>query len=202
MFDHVMTVARLCDGNVLLHSPCAPSASLLDEVAAIGRVTQVIAPSWFHDLYLREYRDAFPSAAFWAPRSVANVLPKIIDRVFDQDPTPWGDEMPHAMVPGLVTFNEYIFFHVPSRTLIVADLLTTVGSAGSDSFTRMAFRLTGLDGRLRTFPYLRLLRFTVARTLRETGEQIARWDPTGIIVGHGAPVPAASASDIVAALQR
>lgn len=202
MFDHVMTVAKLSDGNVLLHSPCEPSASLLDDVAAIGSVTQIVVPSWFHDLYLREYRGVFPAATFWAPRRVANAMPKVIDRVLDHDRTAWGDEIPTFIVRGLVTFDEHIFFHRPSRTLIVADLLTTTGPAGADPFTRMAFRLSGLDGRLRTFPYLRLLRFTVARSLCATSEQIMRWDPKGIIVGHGAPVPAASASDIVTALQR
>lgn len=187
-FPHVMTVVRLRNESVMLHSPCRPSAALFDEIAQVGAVAHVVAPNWFHDLYLREYRAAYPAAAFWAPAFLGRQHPGLIDGVLNAATTPFA-ELPHIALSGLLSFDETIFFHVPSRTLIVADLLmNAVADEKTPAFTRIGYRLFGLDGRLKVFPLLRWFGVSSRPSMRRAAEQIVAWDPQHVIVGHGYPM--------------
>jgi hypothetical protein len=189
-FPHVMTVIRLADGGILLHSPCQPSDSLRRAIARIGRVSDVVAPNWFHDLYLSEYREFYPDATFWGPAFLQRQRRSIIDRALDVTTRPpWDTELPYVSLSGLLSFDESVFFHVTTRTLIVADLLMNA-SVGNDApmVTRLGYRLFGLDGRLRVFPILRWFGASSRGSLRATAQQIFAWDPQRLIVSHGKPV--------------
>jgi Domain of unknown function (DUF4336) len=198
-FPHVMTVIRLRDGQLVLHSPCRPSTSLIDDIARIGKVSHIIAPNWFHDLYLAEYRALYREAIFWGPPMLRRRLGStVIDRELNQSARPpWFSEMPHCTVNGLLTFDESIFFHTPTRTLIVADLLTNLAAGtGTPRFTALAYRLSRLDGRLTMLPYLRWFGFTARRALRTAAQTILEWNPDRLIVGHGAPIASNAAAQL------
>lgn len=202
-FPHVMTVIRLGDGRLVLHSPCQPSTSLTDDIARIGKVAHIIAPNWFHDLYLAEYRSLYREAIFWGPPTLRRSLGSaIIDRELDQTARPpWFPEMPHITLNGLLTFDESIFFHIPSRTLIVADLLTNLSSGDcAHRFTALAYRLSRVDGRLTMLPYLRWFGFTARRSVRTAAQTILEWNPDRLIVGHGAPIARNAAERLRTAL--
>lgn len=184
-----MTVIRLADGSVVLHSPCEFSQALADEIAGIGVVRHIVAPNWFHDLYLREYKAEYPQAILWGPRFLQRLKG---DRLVNGDldgPTPWEDAVPHYRVRGVLTFDESMFFHRESSTLIVADLLMNVNVSNDDVpfFTRIAFRLTGAQGRLCVFPLLRLAIPDFA-ALRGAARHMLGWDPQNIVVAHGSPI--------------
>ena len=188
-----MAVIRLSSGDLVLHSPCRPSGELRDEIAALGNVGHIIAPNWFHDLYLSEYRRMYPNAVFWGPRR----LRKYIDREIDGNiPPPWREELPHLTLRGLLTFDESVFFHRPSRTLIVADVLMNA-KADSDSpaLTKLGLGLFGLDGCVKVFPVLRWSG-TGRDQLKAAARQISQWKPERLIVGHGTPVPQMSCEEM------
>jgi Domain of unknown function (DUF4336) len=189
-FPHVMTVVRLPDGGVLLHSPCKPSDDLRREIARIGRVSDVVAPNWFHDLYLTEYRDFYPAATFWGPAFLRRQQRSIINCALDGTTRPpWYAELPHVSLSGLLSFDESVFFHVATRTLIVADLLMNASvSNGAPIVTRLGYRLFGLDGRLRVFPILQWFGVSSRASLRATAQQIFAWNPERLIVAHGRPL--------------
>ena len=189
-FPHVMTVMRCRSGQLVLHSPCQPSTPLIDEIASIGHVDHIVAPNWFHDLYLATYRDLYPQATFWGPPVLRRHLGALIDCELDRAARPpWFSEMPHVTLSGLLTFDESVFFHTPSSTLIVADLFMNV-SAGpaTPRFTRIAYRLSRINGRLIMPPYLRWFGVTTGRSLHNAALQIQEWKPDRLIVGHGTPV--------------
>jgi Domain of unknown function (DUF4336) len=190
-FPHVMSVIRCSGGELVLHSPCQPSASLTDEIVSIGKVAHIVAPNWFHDLYLADYRGLFPEATFWGPATLRRQLGSaIIDCELNEAARPpWFAEMPHFTLSGPLTFDESIFFHTLSRTLIVADLFMNVSSGtGAPRFTRLAYRLSGIEGRLVMPPYLRWFGLAARRSLREAARRIPEWNPDRLIVGHGTPI--------------
>jgi hypothetical protein len=191
-FPHVMAVIRCVGGELVLHSPCQPSTSLADEIAGIGRVAHIVAPNWFHDLYVAEYRALYPEATFWGPPRLQRQLGRatIECELNEASRPPWFSEMPHFTLSGLLTFDESIFFHILSRTLIVADLLMNL-SAGTAAprYTRLAYRLSGINGRLIMPPYLRWFGVTAGRSFRAAAQQIEEWNPNRLIVGHGTPIP-------------
>lgn len=186
-FSHVMTVVQLADRGLLLHSPCRPSPNLVDEIARLGSVTNVVAPNWFHDLYLDEYRTLYPGAVFWGPALLRRQRKSLVDRVLDGTDRPsWFAELPYVSVPGLLSFDECLFLHSPTRTLMVADLLTNASAgSGAPMLTKLGYRLLGLDGRLKVFPILRWCGAFNRTALQRAADQIFEWDPQRLIVGHG-----------------
>jgi hypothetical protein len=195
---HVMTVVRLENDNVLLHSPCRPSDELLAKIASVGTVTDVVAPNWFHDLYLPEYRRLYADATFWGPAFLRRQRKAIIDCVLDGAAQPkWSAEMPHVSLPGLLTFDESIFYHVSTRTLIVADVLMNASlPPRAPLLTRFGYRLFDLRGQVKVFPVLRWFGVTSRSTIRNAVRQILEWNPERLIVGHGTPIGAAAAEQV------
>ncbi|MFY9665154.1 MAG: DUF4336 domain-containing protein [Candidatus Cybelea sp.] len=185
-----MTAVRLANAEILLHSPCRPSPGLVEEIGRIGQVTQVVAPNWFHDLYLAEYRALYPTSTFWAPRFLQRHQKSIVDDVLDgANRPPWFSELPYISVPGLLTFDECVFFQNRTRTLIVADLLMNASvSPDAPRVTRLGYRLLGLEGRLKVFPVLRWFRIANQGSLRRAKRQIFEWNPERLIVGHGTAI--------------
>jgi hypothetical protein len=183
-----MTVVRLRTGSLLLHSPCELSAGLLAGLKNLGPVEYVVAPNWFHDLYLAKYRAAFPAATFWGPSRLQKTLgTRIVDRALDGDCTvSWFDELPHVTLKGVLTFDESVFLHISTRTLIVADFLMNLSAdADAPPFTRFAFRISRADTGLQVFPIQRWLSFSNRAALRRAAEQMLEWQPERIVVGHG-----------------
>src|SRR5690349_9534760 len=59
---HRMTVIRLSDGSLVVHSPLEGNAHLTYELTAIGDVKYIVAPSKMHDLYLEDWLMRFSEA--------------------------------------------------------------------------------------------------------------------------------------------
>ena len=193
-----MTVVRLSGGELLLHSPCQPLNELVDAIRRLGSVAYVVAPNWFHDLYLARYRILFPKATFWAPALLKRQHESLIDSVLNQSTrTPWAEEIPHVTLLGLLTFDESVFFHAPTRTLIVADLLMNASMPEkTPPLTRLGYRLFRLDGTLRVFPILRWFGLTNPTSLRKAARQMLQWEPERLIVGHGTPITHDALADL------
>ena len=152
-----MTVVRLSDGALWLHSPVPADAETRAAVDAIGPVRWLVAPNKFHHFYLGDWARAYPEAAVCG----APGLPaKRRDLRFQHElvpdaPPPWGEDVLAQPVGGVPLLNELVFFHPRSRTLIFTDLSFNV-PARSDA--PLFFRLVGVVGR---FGPSRLVRFGI-----------------------------------------
>ena len=193
-----MTLIRLESRSLLLHSPCRPSDDLVGNIARIGDVTDLVAPNWFHDLYLARYRRLYPNATFWAPALLRRQHPSLVDRVLNASTRPpWFEEMPHVTLPGLLTFNESLFYHRASQTLIVADLLMNASTTpNSPPLTKLGYRFFGLDGSLKVFPILRWFGLVERPALRIAARWILDWNPEQCILAHGTPIPPHAATQL------
>jgi hypothetical protein len=163
-------------------------------------VKHIIAPNWFHDLYLREYHDAYPQATVWGPRFLQKLKGRALIGGVLGSATPWSDSISQYVVRGLLTFDETLFYHRPSETLVVADLLMNVRvTDDTPLFTRLAFRLSRVQNRLCTFPYLRLA-ITDRFALKGAAAQMVSWRPRNIIMAHGRPIIEDACPKLIAAL--
>ena len=61
-----MTVIRLREGELFLHSPVALDPELQREPDALGTVPFAVAPNRMHHLFIRDYIEAYPKAALFA----------------------------------------------------------------------------------------------------------------------------------------
>lgn len=63
-FSTRMTVIRLPDGGLFLHSPIRLDDGLRAELDALGTVRAVVAPNKAHHLYVGDYRVPYTKARF------------------------------------------------------------------------------------------------------------------------------------------
>jgi len=170
-----MTVIRLTNGGLVVHSPTRLDLASRQEFQKLGPIVAIVAPSWWHDLYLREYLSAYPDARLYGAPTLVG----------------WNRSLPFAEVLGDfgigLFLDEIVFYHRRSRSLIVADLLFNLSEKDA-WITRTRGSLV-----IGPFPGCRFARLyrpavTDRRRMRTAVERILDWDFDQIIVGHGAVV--------------
>lgn len=65
-FPTRMTMIRLEDGTLFIHSPVELNDELQGQVDALGEVRHLVAPNWIHYAYLPQWQEAYPEATTWA----------------------------------------------------------------------------------------------------------------------------------------
>lgn len=180
-----MSVVRLADRGLLLHSLVEIDAETRAALEALGPVHHLVAGNQLHHRYLASAAKAFPQAELWGPPGLAEKRKDLrFEGVLgDEAPAAWGTDLDQLAVRGIPRMNEVAFLHRASRTLLVTDLCFNVRH--SDQLgTRLFMRVNGAYGR---FGPTRLLRSLVRDrpALRASVEKILAWDFDRVVVTHG-----------------
>lgn len=183
---HRMTVARLGDGSLWVHSPVAYTSELAASLDALGPVGHIVAPNYMHDTYLEGWLPNYPGVRFHAPRAFHKVFPhfKLTD-VLSETPAPaWAGLLDQHVVQGVPRVHEVVFLHRPSRTLIATDLSFNLGRDMPWTSALMC-RINGCYDR---FGPSRLFRSVIKdrAALRGSIDRLLSWDFDRLIVSHGA----------------
>jgi hypothetical protein len=180
-----MTVIRLENGDVLLHSPVTPDAELCDALAEIGPVRHLVAPNKLHHLYFAAAAAAFPEAVRWAAPGLAEKRRDLeFDEVLDDTaPAAWAGELDQIRLRGAPHVEEIVFHHRASRTLIAADLVFNVRESPS-FITRLFLRANGVLG---SFGPSRMFRSFIRdrAAARESLDRMLAWNFDRVVVSHG-----------------
>jgi hypothetical protein len=183
-----MTVIRLADSRLVLHSPVKLDETTRRQVLALGSVTAIVAPNSFHYLFASEYAADFPGARLYLapdlPRRIAGCPPGTI--LADDARAEWSSELEHRVFGPVHNFTELVFLHRPTSTLILTDLafnMVTIEGA----VQRALWRASGVPPR---FGPSRTARLTLLsdRTAGTQLEKILGWEFDRIVVTHGEPV--------------
>jgi hypothetical protein len=179
-----MTVIRLPDGGLFLHSPVPLDAALRAALERLGPVRWVVGPSKVHHLYLGDYARVYPEAQLCAAPGLPEKRRDLrFHRVLDDaQPPPWGPEIRMRLFRGAPLMNELVFLHVPTRTLVLTDLAFHVGRDGGGA--RLFHRLVGATGR---FGPHRIIRWGIRdrNAARASLDAILAWDFERVVVSHG-----------------
>jgi hypothetical protein len=187
---HRMTVIALAGGGLVLHSPTFIDAELREEILGLGPVVAVIAPSWWHDLYLRETLNIFPEATLYGAKTLVKWSRSLrfTDVLSEAPPVLWNNDMVQRHITGIGLFlDEVAFYHRQSRSIIVADLLFNISRSDAWLTRTLARVVIGPYPGCRFARFYRPLVFD-RRRFRAAIERILEWDFDRIIVGHGAVV--------------
>ena len=73
-----MTIAKLSNGSLWVHSPIAWSSEVADFVESLGnQVSAIIAPNKYHYLWLDQWQARFPRATTFAEPALRNRIKKL-----------------------------------------------------------------------------------------------------------------------------
>jgi len=198
-FSATMTALRLGDGALLLHSPGPMTPERLAEVEALGRVAHLYAPNAFHHLHVGAWAERFPGARLHAPAGLARKRPDLrIDRVHASRPEPAFDGVIDEVPIDGFRLEESALCHLPSRTLVVADLVHNVGRPESGS-ARLYTRAMGFYDRVALSRMLRWTGVADRAAMRRSLDAVLALPFDRIVVGHGEPIVGGAPAALAAA---
>lgn len=179
-----MTVVRLDDGGLFLHSPVALTPALRAELEAIGPIRHAVAPNLHHYLYLSEYRD-LPDVRLYASPGLAEKARKLRfdETLGDEAPSAWRGQIDQHCFQGAPFMREVAFFHRKSGSLMLADLCFNYVEH-PQFLARSWLRLMGGLGRFGPPRHIRLF-FRDKAAARRSIDTILAWDVRRVIVTHG-----------------
>jgi hypothetical protein len=191
-FSTRMTVIRLRNGDLFLHSPTHLTDSLAAEVAAQGAVRHLVSPNWIHYASIAQWAKAFPGAIAWASPNVRSRAAKAgIEVHFDRDlgevPAPeWAADIDQMIVHGSRMHEEVVFFHRASMTLILTDLIANLECAYIPLWFQLVARMDGVLDPYGQMPRDMRLTFWWGRlALRASVQTMLAWKPERVILAHG-----------------
>jgi Domain of unknown function (DUF4336) len=179
-----MTVVRLDDGSLFVHSPTAADKARRG-VDELGPVRFIIAPNRLHHLWLAEWAAAYPHAQLWGSPKLLQKRKDIAwtGALGDAPEAGWAAEVDQTLFGGYDWLSEVVFYHRASRTLIVADLLEST-HADDELLLRVFGHLAGdYERPTLTRDQRRFVRDRAAA--RSSVRRILSWDFERIILAHG-----------------
>jgi hypothetical protein len=188
-FPTRMTLIRLPAGELWVHSPIAPSSELIEAVNRLGRVAHLIAPNSIHYSWLADWAARFPAARVWAVSNVEGTKEGRAPphhQLASQAPEAWAGTLEQVVVSGSRVM-EVEFFHRPSRTLVMTDLIENFEAERFESrFYRFLCRIGGVlhpDGK--TPRDLQATFRNNRAEVRAAVRQMLAWKPRQIVIAHG-----------------
>lgn len=181
-----MTVARMEDEGLFVHSPVALDLALRREVDALGTVRAVVAPSLFHHLHVGAWMEAYPRAVFGACPGLEWKRPDLAFTcvLADEPNDAWKSDIEQVYFSSRRE-NEVVFFHRKSKTMICADALLNL--SGHDFLsTRLLAKVMG--NREPGFGWPERLMIRNRAVARRQVDRILNWDIDKLVLSHGPPV--------------
>jgi hypothetical protein len=187
-----MTVIRLSSGELLVISPISIDDATVEQLDKLGTVSHIVAPNLYHYLFATDFQKLYPNALFWAAPGLDTKKPDLkIDRTIDVNSSSLWTGIEHIFFDGFRTLalngfdllNEFVFFHIASRTLI----LTDTAFHFDDSFplvTQFATRIIG--GYQSLSPsILEKIATTDKDKVSKSVDRVLNWDFDRVIMAHG-----------------
>jgi Domain of unknown function (DUF4336) len=180
-----MNVIRLPSGGLMIHSPVSLTEGLKEGLARLGEVKYVAAPNRFHHIHIGDYVRAYPDAMFLAAPGLPEKRRDIpFSGLLGGDaPHDWEGVIEHFVFGGMPLLNEAVFFHKPSHTLILTDLLFNF----SEDLTVGQKVFTALEGGRERPSVSRLMRYFLIKdkaAVRRSADKVLGWGFDLILLAH------------------
>lgn len=188
-FNARMSVLRLSDGRLLIHSPCPIDKKTRAQIETLGSVAVIIAPGNYHWFNIKSAQEAFANAEIHICPGVDKKDPTIpYSKILSDEPDPiWAADLDQVLIRGSRFICEVAFFHRETKTLILTDLIenygdNTVKVGGLLKFWwKIVFQMWN---RPKPAPEYQL-GWKDKAAAKECLEQILSWDFERIVIAHG-----------------
>jgi len=194
-----MTIVRLFNNRLFIHSPVELDDDLKKEIDALGTVRYIISPNQLHHVFIGDYYEAYPKALIYASPGLESKRKDIrFSRILtDKADEEWRNEIEQTIFYGGEEFREVVFYHSESRTLIVADLMMYF-HVGCPPLTRLVTQLIGIYNKPASAFNMESDGFEKVQARRSL-EEILDWDFEKIILSHGRIIESNAKNDFIEA---
>ena len=117
-----LTIVRLANDKLWLHALTPLSDELKNTVNELGTVGYLYCGNNFHNTWLADWAKAYPDAEVWVTPGIPAKLPELEGyKIFTGDL--WTDDFTCVSMQDVPLFDESVFLHRSSRSLIVTDMV-------------------------------------------------------------------------------
>ncbi|WP_019961787.1 DUF4336 domain-containing protein [Woodsholea maritima] len=185
-----MCVIRLIDDQLFICSPITLSDALSAAITALGQVRYLIAPNSLHDLYIADWKTAFPEAQIYTAPGLAHKRGDLViaGELDDTPPTPWADAMDQVVMRGNALTEEVVFFHRESASVIFTDLLQNMPKGWYKGWRAVIAHLDLMTGDTPRVPRKFRVAFKDKAAARQALAQITQWPAHNVLMAHGTPI--------------
>ena len=182
-----MAIARLADRSLWVWSPVELDDALRAAVEALGRPRYIVEPNKLHHLALTGWVQAWPDLEAFAPPGLARKRDDVAfaAELTDEAPAAWREEIEQVRVEGSFAMTEVLFFHRPSRTCLVGDLIQKHEPASMKAWQRWVMKADGLVGPDGSTPREWRLTFFDRKKARAAIARAFAWEPDNLVIAHG-----------------
>lgn len=192
LFNARMTIIRLEDGKLWLHSPGGLNEQTISAIKALGEVAFIVAPGNYHHLNVAQAQTAFPQAETHLCPGIERKQPELrFDWLLgDRPPKAWSKELQQVLVRGTRFMWEVAFFHQPSRTLLLVDLVENFTDRTSGTNWALRFWMKWISrmwNQPKPAPEYQM-GWGNRQAVRHHLERILSWDFQRVLLSHGEPI--------------
>lgn len=184
-----MTVVRLSNGSLFIHSPCEIDENTRVSIARLGEVGFIVAPGSYHYLHVDSAQRAFPDAETFICPGVERKNPELnFDRLLGDRPDErWRADFEQVLVRGNRFIWEVAFYHKVIRTLILTDLIENFTDDTPDVSWKLKLwwkLIFGMWNNPKPAPEYQL-GWKDKKAAAKSLQRILNWDFERIILAHG-----------------
>lgn len=188
-FNSRMTIIRLKNGKLFIHSPCRIDEKLKNRINALGSVEYIVAPGYYHYFHVASAQQAFPDAETLICPGIERKIPLLkFDWILGDRPD--GrllDDFDQVLVRGNKNIWEVAFFHKESKTLLLVDLIEnfTGKTQGTNWALKLWWKLVFFMWENPKPAPEYQFGWNDKGAARESLKKILQWDFDKIIISHG-----------------
>ena len=187
-----MVIVKLSDDALWVWSPTPHNPQIENRVADMGKVGYIVAPSNGHNLFVEAWQSAFSDAGVY----VASRIPKKRSGLSgytllrDLDAFPWQADLETLPMDGAPFFDEHMFYHARSKTLLVTDFFQNYPGVEYKGFgkivNKVLFEPIGFKGKCLAPPLRTKLAVKDRDALRASLDRLWDLDIECVVPAHGA----------------
>jgi len=191
-FSTRMTVIKLDNGGLWVHSPIKINEEVIKQISKLGDVKYIVGPNKIHYAYIYEWAEHFPDAKVYAAKEIEkrakaqNIKVKIDEILTDDVPAEWKGQIAQHVFKGSSFMEEVVFYHVASRSLILVDLIENFESEKLSKLYAFFAKLVGVLAPGGRAPLDLRVTFMFGKAKAKNSLNIIKkWDFDNIILAHG-----------------
>ncbi|MES2594786.1 MAG: hypothetical protein V4662_05605 [Verrucomicrobiota bacterium] len=194
----VVTIIRLQSGKLIIHSTAPFTHGDVAAIRALGEPGWLLDGILRHDTFAKEGRAAFPIIPYLAPPGFSEAAGFATEPIVPA-PGEWSGEVLAHEIQGAPVARDTALLHVPSRTLILTELVFNFGD-DQPLWTELLLRVAigGHHHPGMTRPFKAGIKDVDA--FKDSMAEILGWDFDRVIVGHGDVIESDGKAKLRAAL--